>query len=112
MASGTSTTLVTEDRILAAAGRIASQQGVRRIILFGSAAEGTAGPDSDMDLLVVLDRVGDRHQEQVRFRNLIGDAGCPVDIVVCSEEMFQRRHNVIGSIQYVAASRGRVLHEA
>jgi hypothetical protein len=38
----------------------------RRVILFGSAARGEAGPDSDIDLLVVLD--DDAPKEKLSYR--------------------------------------------
>ncbi|MEW6357758.1 MAG: nucleotidyltransferase domain-containing protein [Planctomycetota bacterium] len=36
-------------------GRVSARLPLHRIILFGSRARGDADPDSDMDLLVVLD---------------------------------------------------------
>ncbi|GBE15564.1 MAG TPA: nucleotidyltransferase domain-containing protein [Proteobacteria bacterium] len=36
--------------------KIKSSGGIDKIILFGSEASGTAGPDSDIDLIVVLDQ--------------------------------------------------------
>jgi predicted nucleotidyltransferase len=36
--------------------RIKAAERIDKILLFGSEATGTAGPDSDIDLLVVLDR--------------------------------------------------------
>jgi Nucleotidyltransferase domain len=41
----------------AAVGDVISAVAPRRIVLFGSVARGDEGPDSDLDLLVVLDRV-------------------------------------------------------
>jgi len=41
-------------------GRIVRAIDPRRIILFGSRARGDARPESDYDLLVILDEVGDR----------------------------------------------------
>ncbi|MCP9450344.1 MAG: nucleotidyltransferase family protein [Nitrospira sp.] len=36
--------------------RLASRYGARHVRVFGSAAQGTAGPSSDIDLLVRMDR--------------------------------------------------------
>src|ERR1700752_3466607 len=48
---GTATALIPESLLEG----ILRTYAPRRIVLFGSAARGTAGPDSDLDLLVVLD---------------------------------------------------------
>lgn len=43
---------------------------LRKIVLFGSWARGDAHPESDIDLVVVLDRVEDRWREHVRMRDI------------------------------------------
>lgn len=55
-----------------AAARIAAAYGtrLRRVILFGSFARGDANTDSDVDLLVVLDRVDDYEVELDRLSDL------------------------------------------
>lgn len=60
-----------------------------RIILFGSHASGTAGPDSDVDLLVVTETGGRPIRRAVEiFRTL--DHELPVDLFVRSpEQMLQ-----------------------
>ena len=56
-----------------------------RILLFGSAARGTMGPDSDLDLLVVMpEGVHRRRTEQTIYRCLMG-VGFATDIVVVTE---------------------------
>jgi predicted nucleotidyltransferase len=56
-----------------------------RIILFGSAARGSMGPDSDIDILVVMpDGVHRRRTAQSVYRSLTG-AGYSKDIVVATE---------------------------
>ena len=42
----------------------------RRIVLFGSAARGEAGPNSDIDLLVILDDDAPREKLTLAARNL------------------------------------------
>jgi len=63
---------------------IATAQPVR-IILFGSAARGTMGPDSDLDLLVVVrDGVHRRRTAQAIYRSLRG-IGFAKDVIVATE---------------------------
>ena len=83
-----------------------------RVILFGSAATGTSGPDSDIDLLVVEAAPGDRRKESVRLRGALRGLGHPFDIIVISTEWFEESKNVIGGIAYPANKYGRVIYEA
>jgi uncharacterized protein len=56
-----------------------------RILLFGSAAQGRMGPDSDVDLLVVMpDGIHRRRTAQDIYRSLTG-LGIAKDIVVATE---------------------------
>ena len=56
-----------------------------RIILFGSAARATMGPDSDLDLLVVVrDGVHRRRTAQAIYKGLRG-IGFAKDVVVVTE---------------------------
>lgn len=84
----------------------------RRIILFGSHARGEAGPDSDFDLLVVVDE--DTPDEKLRL-----EAGYearrgyrqPVDVVPCRESTFRRRARLPGTLCHTAATEGVVVYE-
>jgi predicted nucleotidyltransferase len=46
-----------------------------KIVLFGSYAKGNAKPDSDIDLMVILDSnyLPSSHREQVRYRSQVRD---------------------------------------
>ncbi|HTB45571.1 MAG TPA: nucleotidyltransferase domain-containing protein [Acetobacteraceae bacterium] len=84
----------------------------RRVILFGSAARGEAGPDSDIDLLVVLD--DDAPQEKLSYR-----AGMearrpymlPADVIPCREDTYRRFSKIVGTLPYVARTEGVVVYE-
>ncbi|MEO5364544.1 MAG: nucleotidyltransferase domain-containing protein [Magnetococcus sp. DMHC-8] len=57
-----------------------------RILLFGSAARGNMGPDSDVDLLVVMpDGCHRRQTSQVVFRALRG-IGVAKEVIVVTEQ--------------------------
>jgi predicted nucleotidyltransferase len=66
--------------------RIVEAAHPKRIILFGSAARGDAGPNSDVDVLVVMSDGSHRLKTaQQIYRRLVGFA-LPVDIVVATDE--------------------------
>ena len=56
-----------------------------RIILFGSAARGNMGPDSDLDILIVMpEGIHRRQTALVAYRALRG-LGVPKDVIVVTE---------------------------
>lgn len=57
----------------------------RRIILFGSAARGEMGPDSDLDVLVVMPDGTHRHQTADHLYRALYGLGHAKDIVVVTE---------------------------
>jgi predicted nucleotidyltransferase len=84
----------------------------KRVILFGSRARGETHPDSDWDLLVILDddappeRLGwrARHEARKGFHRA-------VDIVACRESAFRVRSRIAGTLQFAADSEGIVVYE-
>ena len=84
----------------------------RRVILFGSLARGQAGPDSDIDLLVVVD-------DDTPAEKLTLDAGyearrpyrLPADVIPCREDTFRRKCRIVGTLAYAAAHEGVVVYE-
>jgi predicted nucleotidyltransferase len=55
-----------------------------RVVLFGSQAKGDAGPDSDVDLLVIFDKDIDRRERRVGIRRLLGDMPFAKDVLVAT----------------------------
>lgn len=92
--------------------RLVTASSPSRVIVFGSVATGTSTPDSDLDLLVLLDNVADVRAESVRLRAALGDLGMPIDVVVMSVDRFEETKQVIGGIAYPAHKYGRVVYEA
>ena len=77
--------MIADDLIDEAARRITAAAPGARVILFGSQARGEAGPDSDVDLLVVEPSVDDRFAEIVRLQRVLAPLRLPADVVVVSE---------------------------
>jgi len=90
--------------------RIAAEFDPDQIILFGSHARGEAGPDSDVDLLVVMSVKGSKRAKQLEIRAAVRDVHVPKDIIVSRAEEFQWRKDTVGTIEYPATHEGKVLY--
>jgi len=91
--------------------RILAASAPEQIILFGSYARGEAGPDSDLDLLVIERGVEAPRQESVRLRRALRGLLVPIDVVVATPEQIQRHRDTIGLIYGPAVREGQVLYD-
>ncbi|HKS87802.1 MAG TPA: nucleotidyltransferase domain-containing protein [Stellaceae bacterium] len=85
----------------------------RRIILFGSSARGEATPDSDIDLLVIVD--DDTPAEKLTLRAGYEARrsyhGGAADVIPCRDATFQIKRGIAGTLPYEAARDGIVVYE-
>jgi predicted nucleotidyltransferase len=81
-----------------------------QVILFGSHARGDAGPDSDVDLLVVMPMEGSVREKAIEIHLALHDFFTPIDIIVSTPERFAWRKNYAGTIERPAAMEGKVLN--
>ena len=82
-----------------------------KIILFGSHAQGTAGPDSDVDLLVVMRLEGSCRKKATEIDLALADREVPLDLIVITPEQFERDRDRIGTIVRPAVREGKVVYE-
>jgi predicted nucleotidyltransferase len=92
------------------ADRIIARFHPERIILFGSHARGNAGVDSDVDLLVVMPVKGSKREKAVEIGVALHDFPVPKDVIVVTPDEFQRRKEVVGTVERPAAREGKVLY--
>src|SRR5262249_46209515 len=90
--------------------RIVRKFHPQQIILFGSHARGEAGPDSDVDLLVVMLVQGSVRNKRLAIRGALHDMPFPIDIIVTTPEDFAWRKEIVGTIEWPAAREGKVLY--
>lgn len=90
--------------------RIVKRFRPQKIILFGSHARGEAGPDSDVDLLVVMPVQGSLVEKRLAIRAALHGIPVPLDVVVTSPDEFAWRKDVVGTIEWPAAREGKVLY--
>ena len=98
------------EKILEITCRIVERFHPDRIILFGSHARGTAGPASDVDLLVVTPVSGSRRDLVVDIRMAIGAIRLAKDVIVLTPEEFEGYRDVVGTISYASHREGQVLY--
>ncbi len=91
--------------------RIVEEFDPQKIILFGSYARGVAGPDSDVDLLVVMPVQGSRRQKRVAIRTALSGMGLAKDVIVVTPEEAERYRDLAGTIVRPALREGKVLYE-
>ena len=83
-----------------------------RIILFGSAARGEMGPDSDIDILVVMpEGANRRHTAEFLHTRLFG-IPFAVDILVTTPSLLEKHRDNIGLIYRIILAEGMVLYAA
>ena len=81
------------------ADRIVERCGASRVVLYGSVARGDDGPDSDIDLLVVIAIAGRRHDTSVRVLDELRDFPVPVDITVVDAAHIDEEASVPGVVR-------------
>jgi len=91
--------------------RIVDAVHPEKIILFGSAARGEMGPDSDIDVLVVKRCAHRRETARTIRRKLIGIA-LPIDIIVATPEDLAAYGDTIGFIYRPALQEGKEIYAA
>jgi len=84
----------------------------RRIILFGSAARGEIGPDSDIDVLVVMPEGTHRRRTAQFLYEHVKGLGVPFDVLVATTEDLQRHKDNIGLVYHYALQEGREIYAA
>ena len=85
-----------------------------RIYLFGSEARGDAGPDSDLDFLVVVP--DDTPKQKMRdggIYSYLGGLGMPKDVVPWRQTDFEARAAyVVASLPATVLREGKLLYES
>lgn len=101
--------VIDEATIIEAGYRLAEAAPGARVVLFGSHARGDAGPQSDLDFLVVEPEVENAAVESVRLRRALRGLRIFADVVVVRERDVEEWRDVRGSLVHAALADGRVL---
>jgi uncharacterized protein len=83
-----------------------------RVMLFGSRARGETGPDSDIDLLVILDddAPADKLTLRAGWESRRG-YNLPADVIPVRDAVYRRRAKIAGTLAYEAEIDGIAVYE-
>ena len=81
-----------------------------KIILFGSAARGDKGPDSDADFLIIKKQTPYYGSERIMEVSSIIERNIPVDFLIYRPEEFEKRLEMGDPFLKAILREGRVLH--
>jgi predicted nucleotidyltransferase len=90
--------------------RLVRQFDPEQIILFGSHARGTAGPDSDVDFLIVMPVKGSKREKMLEMQLALDDILVAKDIIVVTPDEMLRHRDIPGTIEQPAVLEGQVLY--
>ena len=84
-----------------------------RIYLFGSAARGESGPDSDFDVMVVVSdsALPELRRSRPSYKALRG-IGFPIDVLVRTRAEFEKRLHLQASLPSTVVREGKLLYAA
>lgn len=83
--------MLTQQQILKILAIIKTAAASENVYLFGSYAKGTASPKSDLDVLVVKDKIEDKYEELYQIKQQIISKDYSVDLLLYSKEEFEKK---------------------
>jgi len=90
--------------------RIVREFKPEKIILFGSHAYGRPTPESDLDVMVVMQFEGDPLEQAVKMLNRL-NVLLPIDLLVRTPEQIQQRLEMGDSFMRDIIEHGKVMYE-
>lgn len=102
---------VTEERLQEVVRRIVRAFDPQRIVIFGSYAYGEPGPDSDVDLLVIMESNERPAERATRISRVLRPRPFPMDILVRTPDELRYRLEIGDYFIHEIMDQGRVLYE-
>ena len=90
--------------------QIIKKYNPEKIILFGSAARGKMGPDSDADFLIIKENAPFYGADRIRELSRMIERNIPVDLLVYKPEEFKSRLELGDPFLKAVVKEGKVLY--
>jgi predicted nucleotidyltransferase len=82
-----------------------------RVVLFGSVARGDDGPNSDIDLLMIIDDTDDQRAAAIAALKAVAGLGPEVDVMTVPAATAEAKRHVAGTLIRPALREGKVVYE-
>ncbi len=102
---------ITEAKIESAVHKIADSIHPDKIILFGSFSSGTPTPDSDVDLLVVMESAASIRERAIKVSEILYPRPFPLDVITRTPAELQERLEIGDCFFEEIVTKGKVLYE-
>ena len=109
--------LITSEQIEEVKKRLVAAYNPTKIYIFGSYAWGQPHVDSDLDLMVVIDKFepvvtddGEAHRPSFAGRMALWGLPIPKDLVVLTEDEFSHRSEIHGKLAYAVKRYGKLIY--
>jgi predicted nucleotidyltransferase len=99
-----------EKEIESITSQIVQKYGPEKIILFGSAARGDVGPDSDADFLIIKGQTPYYGADRIRELSQLIERNIPVDFLVYRPDEFEKRLGMGDPFLKAILKEGKVLY--
>ncbi len=104
--------MLTQDQIRKIVHKIVKNFKPKKVILFGSYANGIPTEESDIDLLIIKDSDLPSHLQNRKVRKILSGFKVPIDVIVKPSKEFETYKDIIGTIMYPANKFGKVVYES
>jgi len=102
---------ITQTKIQKATRKIADTISPEKIILFGSFAYGKPTPDSDVDLLIIVESDQNPHARSASISEILYPRPFPVDVIVRTPAEVKKRLAIGDGFFHEIMTKGKVLYE-
>jgi predicted nucleotidyltransferase len=103
--------MLSKDEIEFIKDRLVKKFDPQRVILFGSQAREDSDENSDVDLLVLTNPNGNRRNLMLEMDRELHGLNFARDIIILSNEEFDRDKSIAGTIARYAYIEGKTLYE-
>jgi len=103
--------MIDKKTIIEVKNRLIKVYNPLEIYLFGSYAWGSPTEDSDLDLLIVIDKSKEKsYKRAIPAYDALFGMGISKDIIVYTKEEFDRRSNEITTLEYKIKKDGELIY--